>query len=359
MVDQQEFFRAPSFPSPSPGLTVLDTRLRGTAFVEHGVKSVVNSPESTGMGFWSINPFVGCEFGCSYCYARYTHRFVVERARDRGMLHENAFGEFRGPNGWEAFEERIFVKSKTDVLSALDRDLFRVLRRSNDVGPQTVVIGTATDPYQPAERRFGITRSVLERFAAVRDLSIGIITKSSLITRDIDVLVKLGQQNRVTVYISLISTDLQLIRLFEPRSPLPHARLRALGKLREAGLNAGIIVAPILPGITDSVFHIDALMRAAKKAKAAFIQPSVLRLDSALRERFIPIIEKHFPPLAPRYRAAFAGNRHAPQQYIDAVNRRFRRLAHKHGVAPKNPLGSEEPPVQNQSQPSQAQLRLL
>lgn len=357
MVEQREFFRAPAVSSPS-GLPVLDTRLRGTTYIQHDVKSVVNSPENTGMGFWSVNPFVGCEFGCSYCYARYAHRYVVERARDNGLVRTPARAGITEP-GWQAFEEQIFVKSRADVLSALDRDLLRVLRRHNTANPQTVVIGTATDPYQPAERRFRVTRAVLERLGTLRGLSIGIISKSTLITRDIDVLQQLGARNQLTIYVSLISTQPQLIRIFEPRSPLPHARLRSLRKLRDAGLNAGVIVAPVLPGITDSVFHIDALMRAAKKARAAFVQPSVLRLDSAVLERFVPLVEQHFPTLAPRYRAAYAGGQHAPQPYIDAVTRRFRRIAHRRGIAARNPLGSDEPAKQAQRLHPQTQLTLL
>src|SRR6266571_6060414 len=170
----------PTVPSfhRSAALPVLDERLRGTKFVALGTRSILNSPTQTGMDFWSLNPYVGCEFGCSYCYARYAHRYVVERAHDAGKLSDDQLREFRGPHGWEAFEQRIFVKEQ--ILSALERDLQRYFRSAGaTVRPSdTIVIGTATDPYQPAERRFRLTRQVLERLARCEELSVGLITKS-------------------------------------------------------------------------------------------------------------------------------------------------------------------------------------
>src|SRR5690349_3382354 len=111
---------------PSVALPVLDERLRGTKFVQLTPRSVLNSPQQTGVDFWSLNPYVGCEFGCSYCYARYAHRYVVERAHDTGKLSDGEFQEFRGPHGWEAFERRIFVKDQ--LLGALEADLRRYYR---------------------------------------------------------------------------------------------------------------------------------------------------------------------------------------------------------------------------------------
>src|SRR5436309_5693205 len=143
-------------------LPVLDERLRGTRFVSLTPRSVLNSPAQTGMDFWSLNPYVGCEFGCTYCYARYAHRYVVERAHDAGKLDDAEFRDFRGPHGWEAFEKRVFVKE--GILAALDRDLKRFFRSDSPTVRQSdpIVIGTATDPYQPAERNYKLTRSVLE-----------------------------------------------------------------------------------------------------------------------------------------------------------------------------------------------------
>ena len=317
-------------------LPVLDERLRGTRFFEQPARSIINPPESTGMGFWSINPYVGCEFGCTYCYARFAHRYVVERARDAGIVDGVEFSDLRGPHGWEAFEHRIFVKRKDDVLAALERDLPRVRRRAR-VERQSIAIGTATDPYQPAERTFRVTRAVLERFRQERGFGIGIISKSTLVRRDASLLAELTQRHELTVHVSLITVDDDVIRLIEARSPMSHARLRALRHLVESGVNAGLIVAPILPGITDTTERIRELLRRAKAAGARFACPVPLRLYPAVREPFLPVIERHWPALAARYRAAYRDAMDAPEEYQEALKTRFARLAAEVGI----PLSAE------------------
>ncbi len=335
-------------------VTVLDQRLRGTKFIELEVKSLINSPESTRMGFWSINPYVGCEFGCSYCYARYAHRYVVDRAHDSGRLDDDEFRDCQEPEGLEAFEHRIFVKARASALVALERDLAKVRKRVAERGTQNIVIGTATDPYQPAERQYRVTRAVLARLAGERGHRIGLITKSPLVIRDRELLCAVARRNHVSVYVSLISTDVRVIKLFEERSPMPHTRLRALARLSAAGIRAGLIVAPILPGITDSVDQIDSLMRAAKDADAQFVYPSALRLYPATRERFLPIVEKHFPELAQRYQIAYRSSRNAPKQYLEAVRRRFHHIASRYGIPDTG--GEYEQPI---AQRMDEQLRLL
>ncbi len=306
---------APIRPSALP---VLDQRLRGTQFVSLQPKSVLNAPEQTGMDFWSLNPYVGCEFGCTYCYARYTHRYAVERSR--------AAGEWRP----DAFEQRIFVKQ--GIQNALENDLRRYFRHATGTGASdTIVIGTATDPYQPGERRFAITRAVLERLARCEGLSIGLITKSPLVSRDIDVFTAIQRRNDLEVYISLITMDTALIRALEARSPTPAVRLRALARLTGAGVNAGLIVAPVLPGITDSWARLDAVFRAARAAGARFLTASPLRLYAGIRDRFLPVLDTHFPELSERYRRAYAGRGAAPRRYAQALARRVRSLQRKHG----------------------------
>jgi DNA repair photolyase len=315
-------------PEAAPSMPVLEERLRGTKFVPLNPKSVLNSPEQTGMDFWSLNPYVGCEFGCSYCYARYAHRYVVERAHDAGKLSDAELAEFRGPHGWEAFEQRIFVKQQ--ILAALDSDLrrfFRCVQRPRD----TIVIGTATDPYQPAERRFRLTRAVLARLAQCEGLSIGLITKSSLVARDADLFTQIQLHNDLEVHVSLITLNVALIRALEARSPMPAVRLRALKRLTDAGVNAGLIVAPVLPGISDDVPRLDALFRAARAAGARFLTASPLRLYPGIRDRFLPVLDEHFPHLARRYRQAYAGRGAAPRDYARALSRRIRRLQVKWG----------------------------
>jgi len=313
-------------------LEVLDQRLRGARFLAHQVASVLNAPESTGIGCWSLNPYVGCEFGCTYCYARYAHRYLVERARDGGWLTPDEFADLRGAGGVEGFEHQIFVKERDSVLAALGRDLAKVAVRYRRGEEDPVLIGTATDPYQPAERRFGITRAVLERLLQAPPLRLGLITKSPLVTRDVRLLGALGRRHRVTVHISLISTSRRLIRAFEVRSPLPHARLRALRKLTDGGVNAGLLVAPVLPGITDGSGHLRRLLRAARAHGARFAHPSPLRMYRAVRPLFLPAVERHFPRLVARYLAAYRRVEDAPRSYARALEARFSRLAREAGL---------------------------
>jgi DNA repair photolyase len=310
---------------------VLDERLRGTKFVSVPSRRVLNPPAQTGMDFWSLNPYVGCEFGCTYCYARYTHRYLVERAHDAGRLDDAEFREYRGAHGWEAFEKRIFVKEQ--VLAALEADLQRYFRSVSPTVRQSgpIVIGTATDPYQPAERRFRLTRGVLERLARCEGLSVGLITKSPLVVRDVDVLARLQRHNDVEVYVSLITLDVGVIHAMEARSPMPHARLRALRRLTESGVNAGLIVAPVLPGITDGRAALEALFAAARDAGASFVHVGPLRLYPAIRDRFLPVVAEHYPALLNRYRVAYSGRGAAPQAYATALARRVKRLQRRFG----------------------------
>jgi DNA repair photolyase len=309
-------------PSGRPPV-VLDERLRGVRFVSLASQRVLNPPSATGMDYWSLNPYVGCEFGCSYCYARYTHRYVVERAHDAGKLSDSEFSDYRGAHGWEAFEKRIFVKEQ--VVGALDADLKHV-----PLG-ECIVIGTATDPYQPAERQFKITRAVLQRLTRCEGLSFGIITKSPLIARDRDLLVRLQERNELQVHVSLITYDATLARKLEARSPVPAARLRALRKLVDAGVNAGLIIAPVLPGITDDLAQLDVLFAAAREAGARFVHAGALRLYAAVRDRFLPLLGEHFPDLVPRYQRAYARHSGAPKEYAKALSRRIEKLRKKHG----------------------------
>ena len=315
------------------GLPVLEERLRGTRFIAHDARSVLNPPESTGICCWSLNPYVGCEFGCSYCYARFAHRYVVERARDAGRVTPAELGQLRGPRGWDGFEHQIFVKRRPAVLAALERDLERVLARYRRGRRDPVLIGTATDPYQPAERRFGITRAVLERLAQAPPLDLGLITKSPLVTRDTDLLARLALRHRLTVHLSLISTRRGLIRRFEPRSPMPHARLRAVQKLVTAGVHAGLLVAPILPGVTDRSADLRQLLRAARVHYARCAHVSPLRVYAAVRPVLLPVLERHFPALVPRYLAAYRRAEGAPRDYARALNERFAHIAGQVGIS--------------------------
>jgi DNA repair photolyase len=293
---------------------VLDERGRDTRFLAIAVRSVLNTSATTGMGFWSINPYIGCEFGCTYCYARDTHRYAMERS---GVAPEPL-------PAWEAFERRILVK--TGVADVLARTLDPAR-----LGEHSLVIGTATDPYQPAERRFRLTRRVLEVLLQHRDLRIGIITKSPLVTRDLDLLQQLSARHEVTVNISLATLDRRLARRLELRSPVPSARIRALDRLTAGGVHAGLLVAPILPGITDDRQGLDRLMGAAKAAGARYVVGSALRLGPAARHRFLPVLGREFPELAERYARHYARSEGVSPAYQRALTGRLHQLQRRHG----------------------------
>ena len=174
---------------------------------------------------WTINPYRGCEFGCRYCYARYTHEFMEMRdAMD--------------------FEQKIYVKQHAAGL------LRQELRR---VKPdEAIALGTATDPYQPAERRYEVTRAILEEFARHRGFELGIVTKSNLVVRDLDLLKSVARSNRLSIHVTITTLDVELARILEPRAPRPDLRLEAVHVLAQAGLRVGISCSPVVPGITDA-----------------------------------------------------------------------------------------------------------
>jgi DNA repair photolyase len=307
-------------------------------YVGISARTALNRPEQTGMPYWSINPYVGCAFGCAYCYARYAHRYLSERNAAASEQAETIAPD--GPDAtppvpamppWLAFERRIFVKRNVpDVL----RDALRhgSARHAELARGETLVIGTATDPYQPAERHFRLTRSVLETLADHAGLRIVIITKSALITRDIDVLRRLARHSRLTVHLSLITLDRDLARRLEPRAPTPDARIRALTRLAAAGIDTGINIMPVLPGITDSPAGIRALIQRVAAAGASHVNAGALRLQSEARKRYLPFIEAEFPHLAARYRVAYAGSHDAGARYREGLHRVVRQLCAVYGI---------------------------
>jgi DNA repair photolyase len=309
-----------------------DIRYYGTR-----AKSVLNGTDVTKMGFWSINPYVGCAFGCAYCYARYAHRYVIERSvtahPEQRVLRE----AFETLPPWLAFERQIFVKENAAEV------LRRTLRHGSDkhlnlLKGEGIGIGTATDPYQPAERRFRVTRGILEVFAEHEGLRIWIVTKSPLVTRDVDLLRRIQRHNEISVHISLITIDRDLARRIEPRAPTPDARLRALARLREHGIETGINVMPVLPGITDRPDQLEPLIKSVSQAGASQLYACALRLRSAARQRYLPFIEKEFPALAPRYRATYGRSHHAGERYREGLHEYFTKVCARYGV----PFGHDD-----------------
>ncbi|HLH09186.1 MAG TPA: radical SAM protein [Terriglobales bacterium] len=268
-------------------------------------RSILNRCNVPRMPFaWTINPFRGCEFACKYCYARYTHEFM----------------ELRDPL---LFERRIYVKQH--VRSQLRRDLKRVKPG------EEIAIGTATDPYQPAERRYEVTRSVLEEMANYRGLEIGIVTKSNLVLRDTMLLRRIAEDNQISVTLTITTLNASLSRLTEPRAPRPDLRLDAITALHRAGIRTGVSMAPILPGITDQPADIEALVRAARQAGASYIFGNPVFLKPCSAAVFLPFLEKEFPHLLENYRRRFADRAFLPNAYRKQIGQLMTRLRLKYG----------------------------
>jgi len=279
---------------------------RQTEYYLLPVKSLLNRCNSERVPFpWTVNPYRGCEFGCRYCYARYTHEYMELGAAD--------------------FERKIYVKANTGALAA--RELSAPGLRG-----QHIAIGTATDPYQPAEEEFGSTRAVLEAMARQEGLSVSITTKANRVVRDIELLRRVAEKSAISVNLSITTLHQRLARRLEPRAPRPDLRLAAVTKLREAGLAAGVFVMPVLPGITDREQDLDALARAARDAGAQWLCASVLFLMPSSLEVFLPFLEKEFPRLARRYREWYTHNAYAPEAYRKEISTRFRALRAKYGL---------------------------
>ena len=254
---------------------------------------------------WTINPYRGCEFACKYCYARYTHEFMEMR------------------NGIE-FEQKIYAKQHA-------ADLLRQEIRKVKAGEQ-IAIGTATDPYQPIERKLEITRAILEEFAKHLGLELGIVTKSALVARDIDVLKQISERNEIFVNFTITTTDTELARILEPRAPRPDLRFESLLTLREAGIGAGVICAPVLPGITDSAKQLESVVRGAAEAKANYVYANPLFLKPCSAAVFMPFLREHFPKLVPEYEQRFKDRAFLPTPYRKRISELFVRLREKYGI---------------------------
>jgi DNA repair photolyase len=278
---------------------------RKVEYFEIPTRSLLNRTKPNMPFAWTINPYRGCEFGCKYCYARYAHEFMELDAH--------------------AFEDKIYVKEPPAFL--LKHELARTPKT------EAIAIGTATDPYQPAERRFGRTRAILEVFAKEHGWHIGMITKSDLIARDADLLAEIAQRNVLNVHITVTTTDEKLARLLEPRAPRPELRLQAVQKLRSAGVCVGVNPNPIMPGITDSEKNLDRVARAAKEHGALTLGGGPLYLPSAAQKVFLPFVEQEFPELAARYRKAFEASIHLSRAYKDALSERVKRIRERYGLA--------------------------
>ena len=292
-------------------------------------RSLLTRCDSPRMPFsWQINPYRGCEFACKYCYARYTHEFMEMRD---GL----------------SFEHKIYVKKHAAWL--LRQELKQVR------AGQSIAIGTATDPYQPAERKFGITRAVMEEFARHEGLSLGLVTKSDLIVRDLDLLRTIAAKNRLRIHITVTTTDANLARILEPRAPRPDLRFSAVKKLIAAGISTSVNCAPILPGITDSPKELESVVRASAAAGALSVAAIPLFLKPCSAKVFMPFLEEQFPHLIPLYQARYKDRAFLPDDYQKRISTLVTRLCRKHGVG----LRKHDSRVLNSGNEVSSQLNLF
>lgn len=269
---------------------------------------------------WTINPYRGCEFGCRYCYARYTHEFMEMR------------------DGME-FEQKIYVKQHAAGL------LRHELRR---VKPdEAIALGTATDPYQPAERRYEVTREILQEFGRHRGFELGIVTKSNLVVRDLDFLQAVAKANRLSVHVTITTLDANLARILEPRAPRPDLRLDAVRMLAKAGLRVGLSCSPVVPGITDSPRDLESLVRAAADAGADYVFANPLFLKPCSAAVFLPFLEQNFPHLVDNYRQRYQDRAFLPPVYAKRLSHLITHLREKYKITrPRRPAYATKWPVQ-------------
>ncbi len=305
---------------------VPDEFARGVEFIEMPVHRILNRCDSPRMPFrWTINPYRGCEFGCVYCYARYTHEFL----------------ELRDPMD---FERRIFVKRMAAEVLA------HTLART-PIGTDQIAIGTATDPYQPAERKFRLTRSMLEVFAQLSGLDLSITTKSALIARDLDLLARINRRSRVRVNFSIITLNRRLQRVLEPRAPRPGLRLRALSELSRAGIRCNVLMMPMIPGLTDDPGAIESVIRMARRAGAEAVWWRSLFLRPAAARKFLPFVRENFPGLAESIDKFYSHAAYAPRAYDDRMRILFDRLRRRYGFATSREDDASPEPQPHQLHP--------
>ena len=291
---------------------------REAVYLELTSRSILNRCSSPRMPFtWTINSYRGCEFGCRYCYARYTHEFL---GHDDGAL----------------FEKKIYAK--TGAAEILRRELQRDPRGA-------IAIGTSTDPYQPAERRFLLTRRLLEVLSEERGRTLSVTTKSDLVARDCDVLAKVAKTNDLSVNMTVTTLDAELARRLEPRAPRPDLRLGAVARLTAAGVVTGVFVSPLLPELNDSPAELEAIAKAASAAGASYFGGRSLFLMPSAQQQFFPFLEREFPELAARYHKEYGARAYLRPEYERELGRRVAAARQAAGLDSRpKPSPVEAPP---------------
>ena len=301
-------------------MAALDPRRAGVDYDEILCKSALNPVKRMGFN-WSLNPYTGCEHRCAFCYVR-----AYELRADRPS--DDRYGRT--------------IRVKINVANVLRSELARKTWRK-----ETVVIGAATDPYQPAEGRYRLTRKCLE---TLRDFAnpTGMITRGPMIVRDLDVLTALARRAELSITFSIPTLDMDVWRKTEPGTAPPHQRLRAIEKLVAAGIKANVGMAPILPGISDRPDQIEAVVKAARDAGATGLWGGLLHLRPGTREHFMSVLAKHWPELAPRYERMYRASAYLPQTVTSEPLNAVARLREKHGVRDRRRVRLEPPPEPEQ-----------
>jgi DNA repair photolyase len=287
---------------------------------EEPCKSALNRVK--GMPFdWSLNPYMGCAHRCTFCYVR-----GFERRADRPSDHRYGAS----------------IRVKVNVAEVLRAELARPSWRG-----EGVVIGAATDPYQPAEGRYRLTRSCLEALVEAAN-PFSIITRGPMIVRDADLLAEASRRAEVTVTFSVPTVDDDVWRTTEPGTAPPRQRLRALRTLVDAGVRASVGMAPLLPGLSDHPEALERVIVAAREAGACGIWANLLYLRPGTREHFLACLERDWPELVPRYRQLYARGAYLPQSESRPAKEEVRRLAKEHGVRDRRTLRLQPPPRDEQ-----------
>jgi DNA repair photolyase len=304
-------------------------------FYEVQAKSIINRvPASSRMFFeYTINPYRGCSHACVYCFARNTHTYL-----DLDAGHD--------------FDSKVVVKVNAPAL--LRRELAAAKWRGAHIA-----MGTNVDCYQRAEGRYRLMPGIL---AALRDFGnpFSILTKGTLLLRDLDLLVSAARNTDVGLAVSVGSVDEALWRSVEPGTPGPRRRLDMISRLTDAGFAVSVLMAPVLPGLSDTEEHIDATVRAIVGAGAASIAPLGLHLRPGAREWYLAWLGRHHPHLLPRYRELYERGSYLASAYQNELTERVHRAARRHGLQPGTPRAARVPaPPGGEPHPSHTQLSLL
>jgi DNA repair photolyase len=296
------------------------TRTVRTEYREEPCRSALNRVRGMPFG-WSLNPYMGCAHRCTFCYVR-----AFERRADRPS--DDRYGAS--------------IRVKVNVAEVLRAELARPSWLS-----EPVAIGAATDPYQPAEGRYRLTRACLEALAAAAN-PFSLITRGPMIVRDADVLAEASRRADVSVVFSVPTLDPEVWRRTEPGTAPPRQRLRALSLLVDAGVRVSVGMAPILPGISDAPAQLAAVVRAAREAGACGVWANVLHLRPGTREHFLAGLARDWPELGPEYERLYGSRAYLRAADVEPVRARVRDLARAAGIGDRRQVRAEPPPKPEQ-----------